>query len=73
MDELSVEGRNGGDTVELTLIENTNQTRIKVSLKKLPQYERIIKTYIAAHGGHEERRTTRYVYFIVDANIIYRR
>lgn len=63
----------GGDTVELTLIENTNQTRIKVSLKKLPQYERIIKAYIAAHGGREERRTTRYVYFIVDANIIYRR
>lgn len=59
--------------MELTLIENTNQTRIKVSLKKLPQYERIIKAYIAAHGGREESRTTRYVYFIVDANIIYRR
>ena len=57
----------------MTLIEKTNQTRIKVSLKKLPQYERIIKAYIAAHGGYEERRTTRYVYFIVDANIIYRR
>ena len=57
----------------MTLIEGKNQTRIKVSLKKLPQYEQIIKAYIAAHGGREERRTTRYVYFIIDANIIYRR
>lgn len=59
--------------MELTLLESTNQTRIKVSLKKLPQYERIIQAYIAAHGGREERRTAKYVYFIVDANIIYRR
>lgn len=59
--------------MELTLIENTNQTRIKVSLKKLPQYESIIKAYIAAHGGREERRTTKYAYFVVDANIIYGR
>ena len=57
--------------MEMTLIENTNQTRIKVSLKKLPQYDRIIKAYLAAHGGREERRTTRYVYYIIDANIIY--
>lgn len=58
--------------MELTLIENTNQTRIKVSLKKLPQYERIIRAYIQAHGGREERRTTRYVYFIIDADVIYK-
>lgn len=57
--------------MEMTLIENTNQTRIKVSLKKFSQYERIIKAYMAAHGGREERRTTRYVYYIIDANIIY--
>ena len=57
--------------MEMTLIEKTNQTRIKVSLKKLPVYERIIQAYIHAHGGREERRTARYVYFIVDANIIY--
>jgi hypothetical protein len=58
--------------MELTLIEKTNQTRIKVSLKKLPLYERIIKAYIQAHGGREERRTTRYVYFIIDADVIYK-
>ncbi len=58
--------------MELTLIEKTNQTRIKVSLKKLPQYERIIKAYIQTHGGREERRTTRYVYFIIDADVIYK-
>ena len=56
--------------MELTLIEKTNQTRIKVSLKKLPVYERIIQAYICAHGGHEERRTTKYAYFIIDADII---
>ena len=59
--------------MEMTLVEKTNQTRIKVSLKKLPQYERIINAYIAAHGGCEERRTTRYIYFLIDANILYRR
>lgn len=56
--------------MEMTLIEKTNHTRIKVSLKKLPQYERIINAYIAAHGGCEERRTTRYIYFIICANIL---
>ena len=56
--------------MELTLIEKTNQTRIKVSLKKLPKYERIINAYIAAHGGCEERRTRRYIYFIICANIL---
>ena len=59
--------------MEMTLVEKTNQTRIKVSLKKLPLYERIIKSYIRAHGGREERRTTRYVYFLIDADIIYSR
>lgn len=58
--------------MELTLIEKTNQTRIKVSLKKLPKYECIINTYIRVHGGREERRTTRYVYFIINADIIYK-
>jgi len=58
--------------MEMTLVEKTNQTRIKVSLKKLPLYERIIKSYIRAHGGREERRTTRYVYFLVDANLFYK-
>ena len=62
----------GGDIVDMTLIEKTNQTRIKVSIKKLPQYERIIKAYIQVHGGREERRTTRYVYFLVDANLFYK-
>lgn len=57
--------------MEMTLIEKTGQTRIKVSLKKLPQYERIIKAYIQMHGGHEERRTTKYAYFIINDNIIY--
>lgn len=58
--------------MEMTLIEKTGQTRIKVSLKKLPQYERIIKAYIQMHGGHEERRTTKYAYFIVTADLLYR-
>ena len=56
--------------MELTLIEKTNQTRIKVILKKLPQYEHVIMAYILTHGGREERRTTRYVYFIIDADVI---
>lgn len=58
--------------MEMTLIEKTGQTRIKVSMKKLPQYERIIKAYILMHGGREERRTTKYAYFIVNADLLYR-
>lgn len=48
--------------MELTLIEKTGQTRIKVSLKKLPKYARIIGAYIQAHGGYEERRTAKNAY-----------
>lgn len=48
--------------MELTLIEKTGQTRIKVSLKKLPKYARIIWAYIQVHGGYEERRTAKNAY-----------
>lgn len=56
--------------MELSLIEKTRQTRIKVALKELPKYKKLINTYISIHGGREEKRNKRFVYFIVDADLL---
>lgn len=37
--------------MELSLIEKTRQTRIKVALKELPKYKKLINTYISINGG----------------------
>lgn len=56
--------------MEMTLIEKTGQTRIKCCLKAYPKYAAVIDGYIALHGGRKERETTRYVYYIVDADLL---
>lgn len=56
--------------MELMLIEKTNQTRIKVSIKQLSLYSSIIMGYISIYGGYEDHRTSKYVYYIIDANIL---
>ena len=58
--------------MEMTLIEKTDQTRIKCSVKNYPKYESTIKAYIALYGGEEERRNARNIYFIVNANLLER-
>ena len=56
--------------MEMTLIEKTGQTRIKCSLKAYPMYDAIIDSYIAMHGGRKERETKRYVYYLIDADLL---
>ncbi len=52
------------------MIEKTGQTRIKCCLKAYPKYAAVIDGYIALYGGRKERETTRYVYYIVDADLL---
>ena len=56
--------------MEMTLIEKTGQTRIKCSLKAYPMYAAIIDSYIAMHGGRKECETKRYVYYLIDADLL---
>ena len=58
--------------MELTLIEKTGQTRIKVSKAKYTQYESVIQGYCVLYGGRKERETARYIYYIIDADILSR-
>lgn len=56
--------------MEMTLIEKTGQTRIKCALRAYPMYAAIIDSYIALHGGRKERETLRYVYYLIDADLL---
>jgi len=56
--------------MELQLIEKTRQTRIKVSIKNLSVYKKLIDSYISRFGGYEEKRNKRFVYFIVEADLM---
>jgi hypothetical protein len=58
--------------MELTLIENEGRTRIKVSRAKYPIYASIIDGYILLYGGRKERESSRYVYYIIDADVMAR-
>lgn len=56
--------------MELTLIENEGRTRIKVSKSQYPKYASVINGYMLLYGGRKERESSRYVYFIIDADVM---
>ena len=58
--------------MELTLIEKERRTRIKVSRAQYPKYASIIDGYMLLYGGRKERESSRYVYFIIDAEVMAR-
>lgn len=58
--------------MELTLIEKENKTRIKVSKAQYPKYASVIDGYMLLYGGRKERESTRFVYFIIDADVLTR-
>ena len=58
--------------MELMLIEKGNKIRIKVSKAQYPKYASIIDGYMLLYGGRKERESSRYVYFIIDANVMAR-
>ncbi len=59
--------------MELQLIEKTRKTRIKVPLKQLSVYKKLIDSYIALYGGKEEKRSSKYVYYIIEADLLNRK
>lgn len=58
--------------MELMLIEKENKTRIKVSKTQYPKYASVIDGYMLLYGGRKERETARYIYYIIDADILSR-
>lgn len=58
--------------MELTLIENEGRTRIKVSRAQYPKYASVIDGYMLLYGGRKERESSRYVYFIINADVMAR-
>lgn len=58
--------------MELMLIEKENKTRIKVSKAQYPKYASVIDGYMLLYGGRKERESSRYVYFIIDADVMAR-
>ncbi len=58
--------------MELMLIENESKTRIKVSKAQYPKYASVIDGYMLLYGGRKECESIRFVYFIIDANVMAR-
>ena len=58
--------------MKMTLFEENGiaRTRIKVSKKHLDTYKKIIGSYIAKYGGDFEKQSSRFVYYIVNADLI---
>lgn len=56
--------------MELSLIENTRQTRIKVSKKEFPYCKAIIEVYNKLYGVEFEKSNSRYIYYIVNADLL---
>ena len=59
--------------MELQLIEKENKTRIKCALKEYKMMKKYIDAQITLNGGYEEKRNSRYVYFIVNADLMNRK
>lgn len=58
--------------MELALIEKEGRTRIKVSKSQYPKYASVIDGYMLLYGGRKERESSRYMYFIIDADLLAR-
>lgn len=56
--------------MELQLIEEENKTRIKCRIKDYKEMKEYIDALIALHGGKEEKRNSRYVYIVIDADLL---
>lgn len=55
--------------MDLTLMDN-RKTIIKVTKKQFPYYEKIIKSYIILYGGKLEKENSRYIYYIINADLL---
>jgi|GEM_PF-3574169 len=55
--------------MEMRLLKN-GHTEIKISLNRLHAYETWIQAYIAVYGEKETKRSNRYAYYIVYADVL---
>ena len=56
--------------MELKLIEKTGHTEIKVLISQYGIYKKLIKECISQHGGKETKRSSKFIYFEVDTNLL---
>ena len=56
--------------MELSLIEKTKHTKIKVGVKRLKMFAGFIHGYIAKYGGREISRNSRFAYFEINADLL---
>jgi len=56
--------------MEMLLMNGTTHTQIKVRIKEYPHYEGMIQAYILLHGGGEIRRSSTFIYFEIDADLL---
>ena len=56
--------------MELSLIEKTEHTKIKVGIEKLKTFASFIHGYIDKYGGREINRNSRFAYFEINANLL---
>ena len=54
----------------MRLVEKINHTTLKVSLAELPSCKDIIAAYLALYGGCEMKRSSRFVYYEINANLL---
>ena len=58
--------------MELELI-GEKETRIKCPLKNYTKMKTLINSYLHLYGGKEEKKNSRYIYFIVHADLLNRK
>lgn len=56
----------------MTIFEENGitKTRIKVSKNNLDTNKKLIGSYIAKYGGDFQKQSSRFVYFVVNADLI---
>ena len=54
----------------MKLIEKTRQTRMIVGIKEYPFYKHTIDALITVYGGKEEKRNSRCIYFVINADVL---
>jgi hypothetical protein len=59
--------------VELSIIEKSKHTKIKVPAKKYSAFRNMIQTYITVYGGHEIKRNSKFMYFEIYADLLNRK
>lgn len=58
------------EQMELSIIERSGHTKIKVPVKQYAAFKSMIQAYITLHGGQETKRNSKFVYFEIYADLL---